>query len=360
METLGIDARMQPVYRALLERNGRRAAELAACLGQEEDSVDEALGRLAELSLVRRLPGSPAVWTVVAPELGLGALLARQEADLARRAHEAHESRAAVMSLLAANEPRRTGTADAGVTRLRGPEEIRLGLDRLFRQAAGEIACALPGTSGLQHVLQSEPDTAERALARGVRIRALHLTGARNSATRSAYGRRLADSGAEIRTAATVPVPLTVVDRSVAVVQSAPDDETGTSGAADLVTSPVLVTALYALFEREWAAALPGGAQPQRRESGLSDQEHALLELLCEGLTDEMAARRLGVSLRTVRRTMSDLLTRTGVRSRFQIGVVTGARGWTGAPCSGLRAVPGPRPAPDGIPDGASPKRRTA
>ncbi|MFE9770042.1 helix-turn-helix domain-containing protein [Streptomyces sp. NPDC005808] len=346
---------MQPVYRALLEQGGQPAAELAARLGRDEVSVRESLARLAELSLVRALPGTPATWSVVAPELALGALLARQDADLARRSQEARESRAAAMSLLAAHEARRSETADAGVTRLHGHEEIRLGLDRLCRQAAGEIAYALLAAPGPQHVREGEQGTAERALARGVRIRALHLTGARNSAVRSAYGRRLADSGAEIRTAATLPVPMIVVDRSVAVVQRTPDDEIGTSSEADLVTSPVLVTALYALFEREWAAALPGDAPPQRRENGLSDQEHALLELLCEGLTDEMAARRLGVSLRTVRRTMSDLLTRTGVKSRFQIGMVTGANGWLDSPPGGLRAVPGPGANADG-----AAQRRTA
>ncbi len=380
MENLRIDARMQPVYRALLERGHWPEAELAARLGQDPERLGETLGRLAALRLVRRLPAAEPAWCVVTPELGLGALLARQEAELAEHARQAQESRAAVMQLLAHHEAHRPEAADTSATSLRGPEEIRLGLDRLCRRATHEIVCALPGPSGLQHVLQGEPGSAERALARGVRIRALHLTGARNGAPRSAYDRRLADAGAEIRTAATVSVPLTVVDRSVAVVQSTVTRSTaeqdtpgrGTPGrssagdearpgsftgpgrdhAADLVTSPALVAALYALFEREWAAALPGGAPPQRREDGLSDQEHALLELLCEGLTDEMAARRLGVSLRTVRRTMSDLLARTGVKSRFQIGVVTGALGWTAGPRgSALRAVPAP---------GRTPDRRTA
>jgi len=45
-------------------------------------------------------------------------------------------------------------------------------------------------------------------------------------------------------------------------------------------------------------------------------------------VTDEAAARRLGVSLRTVRRWASHLADRLGARSRFQAGVRARERGW--------------------------------
>ncbi|WP_155354621.1 LuxR C-terminal-related transcriptional regulator [Acrocarpospora macrocephala] len=50
--------------------------------------------------------------------------------------------------------------------------------------------------------------------------------------------------------------------------------------------------------------------------------------MLLEGQTDEGAARRLGLSLRTVRRSMSSLMTRLGARSRFQAGARAVQRGW--------------------------------
>ncbi|MEV0696044.1 helix-turn-helix domain-containing protein [Streptomyces sp. NPDC050388] len=348
METLGIDTRMQPVYRALLEHGASGASELAARVGQEETTVRTALGRLAALSLVRRRPGDRHTWYAVAPELGLGALLAHQEAELDRRRREVDESRAAMMSLLAAHRPHRS-SGDTGVTRLEGPEEIRLALDRLCRRATDEIVCALPGEAHVPHLLQGGHGALEAAPARGVRIRVLHLAAARNSAHR--LHSRLTDAGAEVRTAATVTVAVTVVDRAAAVVPAPCSDAPGTTPLAELVTSPALVAALYALFEHEWEAALPAGTPAQRRDDGLNDQERTLLELLREGLTDEMAARRLGVSLRTVRRTMAGLLNRHGVRSRFQIGVVTGERGWLRDPGNGPRPLSDPasgqRPACD-------------
>lgn len=56
--------------------------------------------------------------------------------------------------------------------------------------------------------------------------------------------------------------------------------------------------------------------------------EKALLGLLDTGLTDEAAARQLGVSVRTVRRQMAALMGKLGASSRFQAGHKAAERGW--------------------------------
>jgi DNA-binding NarL/FixJ family response regulator len=60
----------------------------------------------------------------------------------------------------------------------------------------------------------------------------------------------------------------------------------------------------------------------------LSERERQLLRLLTAGYTDESAAVRLGISVRTVRRTVSGIMDRLGARSRFQAGVKAADRGW--------------------------------
>jgi len=45
-------------------------------------------------------------------------------------------------------------------------------------------------------------------------------------------------------------------------------------------------------------------------------------------MTDETAARRLGVSLRTVRRQMAALMERLCATSRFEAGLKAAQRGW--------------------------------
>ena len=53
-----------------------------------------------------------------------------------------------------------------------------------------------------------------------------------------------------------------------------------------------------------------------------------LLRLLATGQKDEQIARALGMSLRTVRRRIADLMTELGADSRFQAGVEAVRRGW--------------------------------
>lgn len=52
-----------------------------------------------------------------------------------------------------------------------------------------------------------------------------------------------------------------------------------------------------------------------------------MLSLLVSGLKDEAVARRLGWSLRTMRRRISSLYELLGADNRFQAGVIAARRG---------------------------------
>jgi DNA-binding CsgD family transcriptional regulator len=60
----------------------------------------------------------------------------------------------------------------------------------------------------------------------------------------------------------------------------------------------------------------------------LSNRERVLLALLSSGSTDQEVAAELGLSVRTVRRMVSDLMHQLGARSRFAAGVHAIDRGW--------------------------------
>jgi DNA-binding NarL/FixJ family response regulator len=53
-----------------------------------------------------------------------------------------------------------------------------------------------------------------------------------------------------------------------------------------------------------------------------------VLRLLASGLTDEAVARKVGLSARTVRRTIASLSDRLQANSRFQAGAQAVRRGW--------------------------------
>lgn len=67
--------------------------------------------------------------------------------------------------------------------------------------------------------------------------------------------------------------------------------------------------------------------QGHASNSDFSETELAVLRLLSEGLTDTSAARRLGISLRTYRRHVAEVMDRLGAHSRFEAGVIATKQG---------------------------------
>jgi DNA-binding NarL/FixJ family response regulator len=56
--------------------------------------------------------------------------------------------------------------------------------------------------------------------------------------------------------------------------------------------------------------------------------ERRLLELLAEGRTDEVVARSLGCTRRTLQRRLRRIFEKLGAESRFQAGVLAERAGW--------------------------------
>jgi DNA-binding CsgD family transcriptional regulator len=85
-----------------------------------------------------------------------------------------------------------------------------------------------------------------------------------------------------------------------------------------------VVEAMAQWFELLWErAAVPAGGV-----AGRPDRRRFLLQQLAAGERDEQIARKLGISLRTVRRRVADLMSELGADSRFQAGVEAARRGW--------------------------------
>jgi DNA-binding CsgD family transcriptional regulator len=164
-------------------------------------------------------------------------------------------------------------------------------------------------------------------LRRGVRYRVLVPDRARTADDVSARLGALALAGADIRTLPKVPLDALIVDRVLTVL---PADRGDLVAAFELAS---IVTTTVELFERVWQTAVPFAgpvsfAGPVASAGEVTDRERELLTLLYDGCTDEMAAARLNLSVRTVRRTVSQLMDRLGARSRFQAGAKAASRGW--------------------------------
>ena len=86
-----------------------------------------------------------------------------------------------------------------------------------------------------------------------------------------------------------------------------------------LIREPMIVAAFTTLFDRSFERGLP--VAPDRQEGEDSAEDRRLLRLLARGLKDESIARYLGVSLRTVRRRVANLMDAHAAETRFQLGV---------------------------------------
>ncbi|WP_441250529.1 LuxR C-terminal-related transcriptional regulator [Kitasatospora sp. McL0602] len=324
LAAFGVAAEPERVYFAMLEHPGAGPDELAALLGLDGEALRAALDELTRLALVRPSWEHPAALRPVSPEIGLEHLLARQQADLLTRRHQLEQGRAALTALLAEGGGARGG-ARTEIEELSGLDSVRERLEQLSTRARSEVLSFVTAGSRTAAARTTSRPLDQALLARGVAVRTVHLESVRNDPPAAAYAHWLTEHGGQVRTIATLPLRLIVVDRETALVPLDPDDSR--QGAA-VLRSRGAVAAMCALFDQTWAAATPLGLPRPRDEQGLSTQERALLDLLAQGDTDDSAARRLGVSDRTVRRLIADLTERLGARSRFQAGARAAARGW--------------------------------
>jgi DNA-binding CsgD family transcriptional regulator len=170
---------------------------------------------------------------------------------------------------------------------------------------------------------------------RGIKTRALYQhTALRDRATRS-YLNELAQNGAKIRFAPSVPGRSLVVDRSVALLPI-PTEDPGRHGLA-VVRERNVIAWVVATFEQLWAEASPleDVINKQHDETELDQTRAAILRLMAEGEKDEAISRRLSISVRTCRRHIADYMVQVGASSRFQAGVIAARAGHTESPSPG-------------------------
>ncbi len=171
--------------------------------------------------------------------------------------------------------------------------------------------------------MDSSRPLVEEALTRGVVLRTLFQDSFRNDPATLDYIRWLASVGGETCTVPSLPMMLIIVDNEFALV---PIDTADPSRGALEVRSRGVVAALHALFMKFWVNGLPWPEPDAPDSTGLSRRERETLYMLASGSTDEAISTKLGLSLRTVRRTVAQLMGRLGARSRFEAGLLAAAR----------------------------------
>ncbi|ALG14035.1 response regulator transcription factor [Kibdelosporangium phytohabitans] len=190
----------------------------------------------------------------------------------------------------------------AGVVVLRGHRELYQRTWHLFDKAREVTFAACDVRTWASH---NQPPMQGR-------IRKLYRPGVLLDPTSAQHARHVAATGAEVRITTRDLNEAIIVDRRVAII--AGGDRTFT-----VVWIPGVVQGVLTLFNQVWGEA-----------ASLEDYERAygelwavaprILELLGSGAPDDGAARAMGISLRTYRRRVDDLMATLGASSRFQAG----------------------------------------
>ncbi|MGY4719801.1 helix-turn-helix domain-containing protein [Naumannella cuiyingiana] len=307
------------VYRELLKTPGAAAAVIGARGGLSDSTVDRSVGRLVALGLVTDDENG---LHAVPPQLGYARLIGGAEEELRARRSTMDRARTHLVEMSREYSELRTHEAVVELTSL---DAVR---ERLTELSEGAIHSCLSFTP--QRTVSHDTMDASRplnalALGKGVVLRCIYPDSLRNDPETLEYARWLTENGGELRTVPVVPLQMVVVDASVALLPI--DPENARLGALE-IRSPGMILALVRLFESQWAQAVQLGDSAPRDVHGLTPQEAQLMRLLAEGHTDESAARRLQVSVRTIRRIVAELTERLEAHSRFEAGAKAAARGW--------------------------------
>jgi DNA-binding CsgD family transcriptional regulator/sugar-specific transcriptional regulator TrmB len=325
LHALGLGPTAEAVYRIMLTEPVLGVAELARRLSLPESEVRTALDELLRLTLLRESHDSPGQWRVVQPEVGLEAIIRRQEEELAKRQQELAASKARVAEAIAEFSVLQPSTGGGETHRLVGLDAIHAQLEILARRMTSECLSVMPGGAQSRASLDASRTLDQDALERAVRLSTLYQDSMRHDLPTFSYAKWLTQLGGQVRTAPILPPRMLIFDNLTAII---PIDPGNTRLGALCTSEPAIIASLVAIFKQAWTTALPLEATPPAETDGLTASEVALLRLLASGLTDEAAGRKLGTSARTVRRQVAGLMERLGATSRFEAGLKARQHGW--------------------------------
>ena len=320
LSSLGLDRASEHLYFRLVPVSGHTVVGVARLVHAPPEQLLRDLVPLQERGLVVLTEDR----LLVPPLAEAVSMLVLRESRRAASSAEALRELAGAVPRLVASATRPDEGDLTDIRPLDG--ELSAGGDALellhfmLRTSRGDMlwlrpdAWAMPRESRVSELLAE-------AIATGRRSRAIYPARALAEAPEALATR--ARLGERVRIMSEVPTRMFILGDAHAVL---PEPIGFTDDPRVHVRQRSVVAALTLWFELLWSRAAPvpdleaAGARPEGRQF--------ILEQLMAGATDEVIARKLGISLRTVRRRVAELMSDLGVDTRFQAGVEAVRRGW--------------------------------
>jgi hypothetical protein len=318
LSALGVSEADERLYHRLLPLSGSTRSKVASSLGVDTAALADETRGLLDAGIVVVERGRV---RVLRTQQVLASAVAREAAAAARSRQRLDELARAVPFLVAEGsrpgpgEVEDLGALDGEVST--GGNALAL-LTGLIENSRGDLLFLRPDTWQMPRE-SAMSRVVGRAVASGRRSRAVYPLRALNEAPEMLHTR--IEEGEEVRLIDELPTRLFVISGTHAILPEP-------IGFADeprlLVRQNALVQALTLLFELYWDRAVPVSDLSGAR----GDERTFLVRQLASGAKDEHIARTMGLSLRTVRRRVADLMIELGADTRFQAGVEAGRRGW--------------------------------
>lgn len=326
-ETAGLEKESGLVLEFLVTRPESSPADIAAALELPSRSVARALRALSDELLAVQVNRSPSRWSASPPRPAIHALLSRRRLALAEievlseRLQEAYNSSAS----------HRFPSDQFEI--LDTPGQVTGRYTHLLRAARSEVLhLAMPPYVADSSEVPDRLDAQATVIRKGVRFRSVYDADTFDDALSLMTARRGDEIGGEIRLSSGLPMKLVMFDATAAIMPLRSDDP---AAGSLLVHSPTLLYVLSILFEELWEHSLPwksdgtGAALPAEPAEPLPDARGMeVLRLMSLGMKDDVIARVLGVSRRTVQQDISDIGALLGARTRFQIAIFAQQRDW--------------------------------
>jgi DNA-binding CsgD family transcriptional regulator len=304
-----VDDFVVEVYERIVANPGAELAAVTDDVTAPRREVERAVRVLRQLRLVR--DGDPLV--AVSPEAAQVELFLPLQ-----RARRQLLPFADAFDRVQRNRPERQATVV-----LRDLGEIESRLAAAAHECTSEVLM-------MQTCIAQEPPEARYArplvldaVRRGAEGRLLYPhTGRGDTVTRS-YLRDVTEAGGEVRTSSDIFERFVVFDRRTAFILMSDEDD----HAVAVVGEPVIAEFLRRVHDHAWQSAMRFNPRQPGYSGALGVLKTSILGLLASGLTDDVIARRVGISERTLRRHISAIMRDMSADSRFQAGVTAAKAG---------------------------------
>ncbi|MER5891360.1 helix-turn-helix transcriptional regulator [Streptomyces sp. NPDC001941] len=312
------DETRRKIYGLISRNPGWTLEEVAARAHCSRGEAEQLCDELSILGLLAPASEAPSGYLTVAPEAALTRLFSAEERQVTAHTQLVSRIRDSI-STLARDYHRLSAERreQVEVQVLPHPALVNAFLEDAGSTARVRMRSMHPGGPPPEELIDDMLLRDKEMESRGIKVEALYL---RRTAEVSYMAGYLADAvrpGREARTADYLPLRMLLFDDDVAVLPVNPED----SGQGALVVhGEVLVRSLHALYDYCWHNATPSHpvASGQAVDLVLDGQERVIVRMLADGVKDEVIARRLGISSRTLSRTISSLMERLGAQTRFQ------------------------------------------